>query len=69
MDGADDGIGGLFAKEALVLVESVGFNTERERDASLRATELVVTADYGVFELDDAYGYALTFSAAAETAV
>ena len=65
VDGADDGIGGLFAKEALVLVESVGFNTERERDASLRATELVVTADYGVFELDDAYGYALTFNAAA----
>jgi hypothetical protein len=65
VDGSNDAVGGLFAKESLVLVESVGFNTERERDASLRATELVVTADYGVFELDDAYGYALTFQAAA----
>ncbi len=62
-DGNNDGQGAVFSKEALVFVESVGFNTERERDASLRATELVVTSDYGVFELDDAYGAGMLFQA------
>lgn len=64
-DASDDGIGAIFAKDALAYVESVGFNTERERDASLRATELVVTADYGVFELDDAHGAPMTYDIAA----
>ena len=30
----------------------------------MRATEVVITADYGVFEIDDARGAALTFDAA-----
>jgi len=60
-DASGDGIGAVFSREALVYLESVGFNTERERDASLRATELVVTCDYGVFELDDLYGAPVTF--------
>lgn len=63
VDGNSDGQGAVFSKEAIVFVESVGFNTERERDASLRATELVVTSDYGVFELDDAYGAGMLFQA------
>ena len=63
-DASDDGIGAIFAKDALAYVEQVGFNTERERDASMRATELVVTADYGVFELDDAHGAPLTYDIA-----
>jgi hypothetical protein len=61
-----DGIGAIFSREAMVYVESVGFNTERERDASLRATELVVTCDYGVFELDDTYGAPCMFNIGAE---
>lgn len=60
-DASDDGIGAIFSKDALAYVESVGFSTERERDASLRATELVVTADYGVFELDDTHGAPMTY--------
>jgi hypothetical protein len=43
--------------------------TERERDASLRATELVLVSDYGCFELDDGYGISLTFEAAKPVAV
>src|SRR3990167_4831702 len=63
-DGSGDGIGAIFSREAMAYVESVGFNTERQRDASLRATELVVTADYGVFELDDGYGAPMTYDIA-----
>lgn len=54
--GVDSGIGAIFAKGAIAYLESVGFNAERQRDASVRGTELVVTADYGLFELDDTKG-------------
>ncbi len=63
-DGGDDGIGAVLSKHAATIIESVGFNTERERDASLRATEMVVTADYGVFELDDTYAAPATYDIA-----
>ena len=56
---ADDGtdhVGCIFSREAMAHLESVDMNTERQRDASLRATELVTTSRFGVFELDDAYG-------------
>lgn len=55
------GYGAIFSKAAMVILESVGFNTEQQRDASLRATEIVVTADYGCFELDDDYGAAMQY--------
>ena len=66
-DGSNDGVGAIFSKEAMCYTESVGFNVERERDASLRATELVTVCDYGVFELDDGYGAPITANMA-ETA-
>ena len=53
-------VGGIADKSALAVLKSVDTRTERQRDASLRATELVMTADYGVFELDDSRGAALT---------
>ena len=65
-DSSGDGIGAVFSKNAMVYLESVGFNTEQERDASLRATEIVVSADYGVFELDDSYGAPMTFVVSAQ---
>jgi hypothetical protein len=52
----DSGKGAIFSKSALCYIESLAPNTERERDASLRAWEIVVVSDYGVFELDDNYG-------------
>ena len=65
IDSSDDAIGVIAAKDALVVLNSVETRTERQRDVSLRATEVVMTADYGVFELDDSRGAPLTFDAAA----
>lgn len=54
--GYDSGYGAVFSKSAMVMLESKGVDTERERDASLRAWEVVMIQDYGVWELDDTYG-------------
>ena len=55
--GATDSAYGVIAdKTAMAYLSSVDTRTERERDASLRAWEVVMTADYGVFELDDSRG-------------
>ena len=64
IDSGDDAIGVIASKDALVTLESLATRTERQRDASLRATELVMVSDYGVFELDDAKGAAMTYDAA-----
>ena len=59
--GVDSGIGVIADKSAMAALTSVDTKTERQRDASLRATEVVMTADYGVFELDDTRGAPVTF--------
>jgi hypothetical protein len=63
IDSRDDAIGVCADKSALAVLKSVDTRTERQRDASMRATEVVITADYGVFELDDSKGIALTLDA------
>ena len=63
IDGSSDAVGAVFAKSSLAYAESVEYNQEIERDASMRANELVWTSDYGVFELDDGYGAPVTFRA------
>ena len=63
VDSSDDAVGVCADKTALAVLKSVDTRTERQRDASLRATEVVMTADYGVFELDDSKGGALTLDA------
>ena len=63
IDSNDDAVGVCADKSALAVLKSVDTRTERQRDASLRATEVVITADYGVFELDDSKGAALTLDA------
>jgi len=63
VDSSDDAVGVCADKTALAVLKSVDTRTERQRDASLRATEVVITADYGVFELDDSKGVALTLDA------
>jgi hypothetical protein len=60
-------IGVLAQKDALVVLKSKSFGTERQRDASLRAWEINMVADYGVFELDDTKGAPLNFKADAPT--
>ena len=65
VDSDDDAIGVIADKSAMAALVSVDTRTERQRDASLRATEIVMTADYGVFELDDDRGVGLTYDASA----
>ena len=61
VSGVDSGVGVIADKTAMAALTSVDTRTERQRDASLRATEVVMTADYGVFELDDTRGAPITF--------
>lgn len=63
IDASGDAIGALFAMDAMCLVSSQAYRAEKERDISLRAWEVVVTEDYGVFELDDTRGVSLTYDA------
>ena len=63
IDGSDDAVGVCADRSALAVLKSVDMNKENDRDISLRATEVVITADYGVFELDDSKGVALTLDA------
>ena len=49
----------------MAVLNSVETRQERQRDASLRATEVVMTSDYGVFELDDSKGAGFILDAAA----
>ena len=65
VDSSDDATGVIADKTAMAVLKSVDTRTERQRDASLRATEVVITSDYGVFELDDTRGAGLIFDAAA----
>ena len=60
-DSNGDGVGFIGAKEALGHLVSKDRRVERERDASLRATEVVMTEDYGVFEIDDSKGNGCTY--------
>ena len=64
-DSAGDGIGVIADKSAMASLTSVATRTEQQRDASLRATEIVLTSDYGVFELDDSRGAGLTYDISA----
>jgi len=56
ISGQDSGYGVIADKRAMAYLSSKETEKEPERDASLRGYELVITADYGVFELDDTRG-------------
>lgn len=58
---AGDYKGGIFHKDALALAMMQDIKIEVQRDASLRADEIVATAVYGVGELFDSYGVELHF--------
>jgi N4-gp56 family major capsid protein len=53
--------GAVFHKDALALAMMQDIKIETQRDASLRADEIVATAVYGVGELHDSYGVELHF--------
>ena len=56
---AGDYKGAAFHRDALAMAEMQGLKIETQRDASLRADEVVATAVYGVGELNDTYGVEL----------
>jgi N4-gp56 family major capsid protein len=58
---AGDFPGAVFHRDALGLAMMQDIKIETQRDASLRADELVATAVYGVGELYDGYGRALKY--------
>jgi hypothetical protein len=55
-DSNGDGYGAIFDKGAIGVLTSVAMNREKQRDASLRATELIIISDYSAFEIDDTRG-------------
>ena len=61
VSGVDSGYGVIATQGAMGYITSAGQNVERQRDASLRATEMVMTEDYGMFELDDSKGARLQY--------
>ena len=56
---AGDYKGGAFHKDALAIAMMQDVKIETQRDASLRADELVATSVYGVGEIHDSYGVQL----------
>jgi len=60
VDGSDDSVGGVFSQDALGLAMMQDLKIETQRDASLRADEIVATAVFGVGELHDSYGVKIT---------
>tara|TARA_Y100000310_G_scaffold144390_1_gene143636 strand:+ start:12186 stop:13061 length:876 start_codon:yes stop_codon:yes gene_type:complete len=56
ISGVDSGYGAIFSKSSMCIIEGWAPMVEREKDISMRGHEVVITADYGVFELDDSYG-------------
>ena len=59
-----DRAGALFVENAMAIVWKWKTRTELQRDASLRGTEVVVTASYGVGEISDARGCPIITDAA-----
>jgi len=57
----DSGYGVIADRIAMGHLSASGRSEERERDASLRAYEVVVTEDYAVFEVDDTRGAAIRY--------
>ena len=58
---AGDYKGAAFHRDALAMAEMQGLKVETQRDASLRADEIVATSVYGVGEIHDSYGVELHY--------
>ena len=55
-DSATSCVNGVFARDALALAIGSDLKIATQRDESIRGTEVVATAVYGVSELHDSYG-------------
>jgi N4-gp56 family major capsid protein len=58
---AGDYKGAAMHRDSIALAEMQGLKIETQRDASLRADEIVATAVYGVGEIHDSYGVEMHF--------
>jgi hypothetical protein len=65
VDGSDDSKGAVFHERCMVLVEEKRPSVEFDRDASLRATESVMVADFGQGIHEAEWGTELYFDATA----
>ena len=63
-DGNDDIVGGVFHPQSLGLAMKSDFKIETQRDASLRATEIVGTVTYGTGVIKDDFGCQVTVDGA-----
>jgi len=63
---AGDYKGAAFHRDALAMAEMQGLKVETQRDASLRADEIVATAVYGVGEIHDSYGVELHYDSSVQ---
>jgi len=61
-----DSVGGLFHMDAIGIATMSDIQVEVQRDASRRGDELVATAVYGVGELQDSLGRAMSFDSTLE---
>jgi hypothetical protein len=64
IDTYDDSIGGVFHPISLGLALKEDFKVETQRDASLRATEIVASITYGTGVIKSDYGVAITTDSA-----
>ena len=60
----DDSIGGVFHPASIGLAMKEDFKVETQRDASLRATEIVASIVYGKAVVKESFGVAITTDAA-----
>jgi hypothetical protein len=60
IDGSDDSVGGVFSPIAIGLAMKEDFKVETQRDASMRATEIVASIVYGKAVVKENYGVAVT---------
>jgi len=60
IDASDDSVGGVFSPIAIGLAMKEDFKVETQRDASMRATEIVASIVYGKAVVKENYGVAVT---------
>jgi len=60
IDASDDSVGGVFSPISIGLAMKEDFKVETQRDASLRATEIVASIVYGKAVVKENYGVAVT---------
>ena len=64
IDASDDSVGGVFHPASIGLAMKEEFKVETQRDASLRATEIVASIVYGKSVTKESFGVAVTTDAA-----